>query len=65
MKYKFQLNEIVVIADTGGKGQVIARSEYLEASPTYLLRCESASGAAFELTYAQSSLIKKTEGGKQ
>lgn len=53
---KFGLGAQVVIEASGESGEVIARAEYLNAEPGYLLRYKCADGRAVESWWTQGAL---------
>ncbi|PYJ07655.1 MAG: hypothetical protein DMF06_15085 [Verrucomicrobia bacterium] len=54
--FKFELGQIAVIAESGEKGKVVARAEYLECPPSYLMRYQQATGSAVEIWWTEAAL---------
>jgi len=54
--FKFQLGEGVVIVVSGERGNVIARAEYLNCDPQYLVRYKAGDGRAIESWWSEDAL---------
>jgi hypothetical protein len=54
--FKFELKQRVVISASGEQGEVIARAEYSESTPAYLVRYKAADGRAVEAWWNESAL---------
>lgn len=54
---KYNLNQSVMIECSQETGEVIARAEYVNAEPSYLVRYKNAEGRAVESWWAESALI--------
>ena len=54
---EYQLNQTVVVACSREKGEIIARAEYANGEPAYLLRYKCADGRAIESWWGQSALL--------
>lgn len=52
----FELNQRVSIAVSGEEGVVIARAEYVDANPSYLIRYRCADGRAVDAWWPESAL---------
>lgn len=59
--FKFELNQPVAIAQSGEQGKVIARAEYVEAPPSYLIRYRRADGCASEVWWSETVLCAAGE----
>lgn len=55
--FKFELGQIVTVAVSGEKGNVIGRAEYLHDENRYLVRYKAADGKAAEEWWNQSALV--------
>lgn len=53
---KFQLNQTVVIKVSGEDGQIVGRAQYMNASPSYLVRYKSGDGRAVESWWSEDAL---------
>lgn len=53
---KFELNQVVTIAASGETGKIIARAEYANSEPSYLMLYKSADGRAVEVWWSESAL---------
>ena len=56
--FAHELNATVTIAASGERGTVIARAEYLESTPNYLIRYKAADGRAVESWWSGSALAE-------
>lgn len=54
--FKFELKQQVKITASDESGEVIARAEYSESSPAYLVRYKAADGRAVEQWWNESAL---------
>lgn len=54
--FKFDLGEAVAIAVSSEKGHVIARAEYLNSDPQYLVRYQAADGRGTESWWNEDAL---------
>jgi len=54
--FRFELGDNVGIIVSSERGMVIARAEYLESEPQYLLRYKAADGRACEAWWAENAL---------
>lgn len=54
--FKFNLKQRVIIRASGEEGEVIARAEYAESTPGYLIRYKAADGRAVEQWWNEAAL---------
>ncbi|NMW25330.1 hypothetical protein HFP05_13485 [Rhodanobacter denitrificans] len=54
--FEFELNQQVSLRSSGEQGSVIGRAEYIECTPTYLIRYKAADGRAAESWWSGSAL---------
>lgn len=54
--FQFDLGDPVAIMVSTERGEVIARAEYLESDPQYLVRYKAADGRACEAWWAERAL---------
>ena len=55
--FKFELSQEAEILVSGEKGQIIARAEYLDSAPQYLLRYKNGQRVAIESWWSESALL--------
>lgn len=54
--FVFELKQVVRITESGEVGTVIARADYAEAVPSYLVRYKNHQGIAVEQWWSQNAL---------
>lgn len=64
MKFQFELKQLVKIIESGERGKVIARAQYMASEDTYLIRYMAADGRAVEQWWADSALEKAYPTGR-
>lgn len=55
--FKFDLDAAVAIEVSGERGKIVARAEYVNGDPQYLVRYKAADGRAIESWWVQDALI--------
>ena len=56
MGFQFELGDLAVIAESGEQGKVIARTEYMDCPPAFLIRYQQSNGVAVETWWPDSAL---------
>lgn len=54
--FKFELKQVVKIAESGERGTIVARAEYVYAEPSYFVRYTNGTGNCVENWWTETAL---------